>query len=140
MVLCCIPRAKIGIISRRSKRFILNEFELADTAMQLGYEVVLLPLETMTYYEQVSVCFCICVFVSLCLCVCIYVSVRLLTVSFIVFTRNACLTDVMLIGYAILSVVVIGIIQVREFRSLDVLVGLHGSGLDNVSADQAERV
>jgi hypothetical protein len=32
----------------------LNEFELADIAIEMGYDVVLLPLETMTYYEQVS--------------------------------------------------------------------------------------
>lgn len=66
-------KPKIGIISRRRKRFILNEYELADVAIEMGYEVVLLPLETMTYYEQI-----------------------------------------------------------REFRSLDVLVGIHGSALDNV--------
>jgi hypothetical protein len=48
-------RPKIGIISRRKKRFILNEFDLADIAMEMGYDVVLLPLETMTYYEQVRV-------------------------------------------------------------------------------------
>jgi hypothetical protein len=65
-------KAKIGIISRRRKRFILNEFQLADEAVKLGYEVELLPLETMTMYEQV-----------------------------------------------------------RSLRSLDVLVGMHGSGLDN---------
>lgn len=50
-ILC--GRPKIGIISRRKKRFILNEFEMADIAMSYGFEVVLLPLETMTYYEQV---------------------------------------------------------------------------------------
>jgi hypothetical protein len=66
-------RVKIGIISRRVKRFILNEYELVDIAQEMGYECVLLPLERMTIYEQM-----------------------------------------------------------REFRSLDVLVGLHGSGLDNV--------
>ena len=46
-------RPKIGIISRRKKRFILNEFDMADIAMECGYDVVLLPLETMTYFEQV---------------------------------------------------------------------------------------
>jgi hypothetical protein len=64
---------KIGIISRRVKRFVLNEYELVDIAQEMGYECVLLPLERMTIYEQM-----------------------------------------------------------REFRSLDVLVGMHGSGLDNV--------
>jgi hypothetical protein len=66
-------RVKIGIISRRVKRFILNEYELIDIAQEMGYEAVLLPLERMTIYEQM-----------------------------------------------------------KEFRSLDVLVGMHGSGLDNV--------
>lgn len=64
---------KIGIISRRVKRFLLNEYELVDIAQDMGFECVLLPLERMTIYEQM-----------------------------------------------------------REFRSLDVLVGIHGSGLDNV--------
>jgi hypothetical protein len=64
---------KIGIISRRVKRFLLNEYELVDIAQEMGYECVLLPLERMTIYEQM-----------------------------------------------------------KEFRSLDVLVGMHGSGLDNV--------
>lgn len=64
---------KIGIISRRVKRFILNEYDLVDIAQEMGFECVLLPLERMTIYEQM-----------------------------------------------------------REFRTLDVLVGMHGSGLDNV--------
>lgn len=64
---------KIGIISRRVKRFILNEYDLVDIAQEMGYECVLLPLERMTIYEQM-----------------------------------------------------------KEFRTLDVLVGMHGSGLDNV--------
>ena len=64
---------KIGIISRRVKRFILNEYDLVDIAQDMGYECVLLPLERMTIYEQM-----------------------------------------------------------KEFRTLDVLVGIHGSGLDNV--------
>lgn len=66
-------RVKIGIISRRRKRFILNEYDLVRIIEeQLGYECVLLPLETMTMYEQM-----------------------------------------------------------RELRSLDVLIGIHGSALDN---------
>lgn len=64
---------KIGIISRRVKRFILNEYDLVDIAQDMGYECILLPLERMTIYEQM-----------------------------------------------------------KEFRTLDVLVGMHGSGLDNV--------
>jgi hypothetical protein len=63
---------KIGIISRRIKRFILNEYELFNQVVDMGYECVLLPLESMTLYEQI-----------------------------------------------------------RELRSLDVLIGMHGSGLDN---------
>eukprot|EP01031_Cornospumella_fuschlensis_P025247 gene25247-30489_t len=65
-------KAKIGLVSRRRKRFLLNEYELVHVAQSLGYECVLLPLEKMTLYEQV-----------------------------------------------------------RELRSLDVLVGVHGSALDN---------
>lgn len=67
-----LGRAKVGIISRRRKRFILNEYELADAIAALGYDVELLPLETMTMYEQM-----------------------------------------------------------RALRSVDVLVGMHGSALDN---------
>jgi hypothetical protein len=66
-------RVKIGLISRRRKRFILNEYDLVDICNDMGYECVLLPLEYMTIYEQF-----------------------------------------------------------REFRSLDVMIGMHGSGLDNV--------
>jgi hypothetical protein len=65
-------RVKVGIISRRRKRFILNEYDLVDATRKLGYECELLPLETMTLYEQM-----------------------------------------------------------RMLRSLDVLVGIHGSALDN---------
>lgn len=63
---------KIGLVSRRRKRFILNEYELIETAQDMGYECVLLPLESMTLHEQL-----------------------------------------------------------KELRSLDVLVGIHGSALDN---------
>lgn len=65
-------KVKIGLISRRRKRFILNEYELVDSIRKLGYEIELLPLEMMTIYEQM-----------------------------------------------------------RELRSLDVLIGIHGSALDN---------
>ena len=65
-------KIKIGLISRRRKRFILNEYELADDLAAQGYEVELLPLESMTLYEQI-----------------------------------------------------------RALRTLDVMVGIHGSALDN---------
>jgi hypothetical protein len=65
-------RVKIGLISRRRKRFILNEYELVERVKHMGYDCVLLPLESMTLYEQM-----------------------------------------------------------RELQSLDVLVGIHGSALDN---------
>jgi hypothetical protein len=65
-------RAKVGLISRRHKRFILNEYELIDELERMGYEAELLPLESMTMYEQI-----------------------------------------------------------RALRSLDVMVGIHGSALDN---------
>ena len=65
-------RAKVGLISRRRKRFILNEYELVAAVERLGYECVLLPFETMTLHEQM-----------------------------------------------------------QQLRSLDVMVGMHGSGLDN---------
>jgi hypothetical protein len=65
-------KVKIGLISRRRKRFILNEYELVRRVEEMGYECVLLPLETMTLYEQM-----------------------------------------------------------QQLRSLDVLVGIHGSALDN---------
>eukprot|EP01041_Mallomonas_annulata_P000483 gene483-908_t len=63
---------KIGLISRRKKRFVLNEYELVDSIRAMGYECVILPLETMTIYEQT-----------------------------------------------------------KELRTLDVLIGIHGSALDN---------
>jgi hypothetical protein len=65
-------KVKIGLISRRRKRFILNEYELVESILPLGYEIVLLPLEMMTIHEQML-----------------------------------------------------------ELRSLDVLIGIHGSALDN---------
>lgn len=65
-------RVRIGIISRRRKRFILNEYQLVDEARKMGYECSLLPLETMTLHEQM-----------------------------------------------------------KALRSLDVLIGIHGSALDN---------
>ena len=63
---------KIGLVSRRRKRFILNEYALVDAVVAMGYECELLPLETMTIYEQL-----------------------------------------------------------KALRSLDVLIGIHGSALDN---------
>jgi hypothetical protein len=65
-------RVKIGLISRRRKRFILNEYELVQKVQAMGFDCVLLPLEVMTLYEQME-----------------------------------------------------------QLRSLDVLVGIHGSALDN---------
>lgn len=42
----------VGIIARRNKRFILNEWELVREAELMGIEAHLLPLEHMTIYEQ----------------------------------------------------------------------------------------
>lgn len=67
-----VVKFKIGIISRRVKRFILNEYELVAAVEAMGHICVLLPLERMTLYEQT-----------------------------------------------------------KEFRTLDVLIGIHGSALDN---------
>ena len=67
-----IDRVVVGIISRRRKRFILNEYELVASVEALGYDCILLPFESMTLYEQM-----------------------------------------------------------KALRSLDVLIGMHGSGLDN---------
>jgi hypothetical protein len=66
-------KAKIGIVSRRRKRFILNEYRLVKICSDMGIICELLPLESMTIYEQI-----------------------------------------------------------RAFRTLDVLIGIHGSALDNV--------
>ena len=66
--------AKVGIISRRRKRFILNEYKLVKLCSDMGIQCELLPLESMTIFEQI-----------------------------------------------------------RAFRTLDVLVGIHGSGLDNAA-------
>ena len=65
-------KVKIGLISRRRKRFILNEYELVQKVQAMGYECVILPLEAMTLFEQM-----------------------------------------------------------QQLRSVDVLVGIHGSALDN---------
>lgn len=65
-------KVKVGLISRRRKRFILNEYELVQRVVSMGYECVILPLEEMTLFEQM-----------------------------------------------------------QQLRSLDVLVGMHGSALDN---------
>jgi hypothetical protein len=46
-------KVRVGIISRRRKRFILNEDELVRAVLALGFEVQILPLEEMTLYEQV---------------------------------------------------------------------------------------
>ena len=67
-----LKTVKIGIISRRLKRFILNEYELVAAVEKMGYLCVLLPLEMMTIHEQM-----------------------------------------------------------KELKSLDVLIGIHGSALDN---------
>ena len=67
-----VVKFKIGIISRRIKRFILNEYELVAAVEAMGHICVLLPLERMTLFEQM-----------------------------------------------------------KEFRTLDVLIGIHGSALDN---------
>jgi hypothetical protein len=47
-------KVRVGLISRRRKRFILNEYELVEAVQKLGYECLLLPLETMTIYEQMA--------------------------------------------------------------------------------------
>eukprot|EP00427_Karlodinium_veneficum_P046376 CAMPEP_0169304528 /NCGR_PEP_ID=MMETSP1016-20121227/69929_1 /TAXON_ID=342587 /ORGANISM="Karlodinium micrum, Strain CCMP2283" /LENGTH=529 /DNA_ID=CAMNT_0009397407 /DNA_START=69 /DNA_END=1655 /DNA_ORIENTATION=- len=62
----------VGLISRRLKRFILNEYELCMEAAKDGFVCKLLPFETMTIHEQM-----------------------------------------------------------RELSTLDILVGVHGSGLEN---------
>ena len=67
-----VDRIVVGIISRRRKRFILNEYDLVASVESLGYDCILLPFESMTLYEQM-----------------------------------------------------------KALRSLDVLIGMHGSGLDN---------
>lgn len=47
-------RIRVGIISRRRKRFLLNEDELVDACLDLGLEVQILPLEQMTLFEQLA--------------------------------------------------------------------------------------
>jgi hypothetical protein len=44
----------VGILSRRRKRFLLNEHELVAATLALGYDVQLLPMEDMTLFEQIS--------------------------------------------------------------------------------------
>jgi hypothetical protein len=70
----------VCLISRRKKRFVLNEFELCEAAARAGYVCRLLPLEDMTIYEQI-----------------------------------------------------------KELNDCDVLVGIHGSGLDNSVFMRAEQ-
>ena len=48
-------RVRIGILSRRRKRFILNEHELVEALLKMGYDVQLLPMEEMTLHEQIKV-------------------------------------------------------------------------------------
>ena len=50
-----LRRPKIGLISRRKKRFILNEFDLIAAANDAGFDAELLPLEHMTVLEQLTV-------------------------------------------------------------------------------------
>ena len=45
---------RVGLISRRWKRFLLNERELGYALLDAGYDVRLLALEDMTLYEQVA--------------------------------------------------------------------------------------
>ena len=47
-----LTRPKLGLISRRQKRFILNEAELLHVAESMGLPSELLPLEEMTFFEQ----------------------------------------------------------------------------------------
>ena len=47
-------KVRVGIISRRRKRFILNEDALVRATLELGFEVQILPLEDMTLYEQLA--------------------------------------------------------------------------------------
>ena len=48
------PRRRVGLVSRRVKRFLLNEDVLIGEVMSMGLEVQVLPLERMTLYEQVA--------------------------------------------------------------------------------------
>lgn len=46
---------RVGVISRRRKRFVLNEAELVVAMLEnMNVEVQLLPLESMTLYEQLA--------------------------------------------------------------------------------------
>jgi len=49
-----IDKPRLGIISRRRKRFILNEEEIIKLGQDMGYEVHVLPLESMTLFEQIQ--------------------------------------------------------------------------------------
>lgn len=46
-------KPKVGIISRRHKRFLLNEEQIAEVSSSLGIETVVLTMEDLTLYEQV---------------------------------------------------------------------------------------
>lgn len=47
-------RVRVGLISRRRKRFILNENELVDACLAMNLDVQVLPLEQMTLFEQLA--------------------------------------------------------------------------------------
>ena len=47
-------KIRVSIISRRRKRFILNEHELVECLLDMGLDVQILPLEEMTLYEQIK--------------------------------------------------------------------------------------
>ena len=48
-------RARVGVVSRRRKRFLLNELDLVNGIIDaLRVEVQILPLEHMTLYEQLA--------------------------------------------------------------------------------------
>ena len=49
-----LAHPRIGLISRKQKRFILNERRLLDVGRSMGVSGELLPLEFMTFYEQLS--------------------------------------------------------------------------------------
>src|SRR3546814_653269 len=48
------PKPTMGLISRRDKRFLLNEHILVQTAKDQDFDVMVLPLEKMTLYEQLK--------------------------------------------------------------------------------------
>jgi hypothetical protein len=49
-----LAHPRIGLISRKQKRFILNERRLLEVGRSMGVSGELLPLEFMTFYEQLS--------------------------------------------------------------------------------------